>query len=72
MRDNISVEVGRNILYARRQARWSQSEVERRCGLPKARISRYENGHVLPSVRTLVLLAATFNVPIMDMLDGLD
>jgi transcriptional regulator with XRE-family HTH domain len=44
---------GQRLRHARREAGFSQSELETRSGIPKARLSRYENGHVLPSIGTL-------------------
>jgi DNA-binding XRE family transcriptional regulator len=45
-------------LSARRHALgMSQFDLELLTGIPKARISRYENGHVVPSLPTLVILA---------------
>ena len=35
----------------------SQSNLEAISGIPKARLSRYENGHVVPSIQTLERLA---------------
>lgn len=40
----------------------SQSELEEISGIPKARLSRYENGHVEPSIQTLARLARALNV----------
>jgi transcriptional regulator with XRE-family HTH domain len=40
----------------------SQSELEELSGIPKARLSRYENGHVEPSIQTLAKLARALNV----------
>jgi transcriptional regulator with XRE-family HTH domain len=40
----------------------SQSGLETRSGIPKARLSRYENGHVLPSIETLGRLASALGV----------
>jgi len=40
----------------------SQSELEELSGIPKARLSRYENGHVEPSIQTLARLAKALNV----------
>ena len=40
----------------------SQGGLEGRSGIPKARLSRYENGHVLPSIDTLGRLAAALGV----------
>ena len=40
----------------------SQSDLEDISGIPKARLSRYENGHVEPSIQTLNRLARALNV----------
>ena len=47
---------------ARLAAGLSQSELEELSGIPKARLSRYENGHVEPSIQTLARLARALNV----------
>ncbi|MGH2725565.1 MAG: helix-turn-helix domain-containing protein, partial [Actinomycetota bacterium] len=38
---------------ARTNAGLSQRDLERSSGIPKSRISRYENGHLLPSLSGL-------------------
>lgn len=53
---------GERLRSARREAGLSQSELELRSGIPKARLSRYENGHVLPSIGTLRRLSASLGV----------
>jgi transcriptional regulator with XRE-family HTH domain len=53
---------GQRLRHARREAGLSQSVLEARSGIPKARLSRYENGHVLPSIGTLGRLAAALGV----------
>jgi transcriptional regulator with XRE-family HTH domain len=53
---------GHRLRRARQEAGLSQSELEVRSGIPKARLSRYENGHVLPSIGTLRRLAASLDV----------
>jgi transcriptional regulator with XRE-family HTH domain len=54
--------VGMRLREARSVAGLSQSELEQISGIPKARLSRYENGHVEPSIQTLVRLARALNV----------
>src|SRR4026209_168373 len=44
------------------KAGYSQSDLEEISGIPKARLSRYENGHVEPSIQTLARLARALNV----------
>ena len=53
---------GQRLRTARVHAGLSQSGLESRSGIPKARLSRYENGHVLPSIDTLGRLAAALQV----------
>ena len=53
---------GNRLREARIQAGLSQSELEELSGIPKARLSRYENGHVEPSIQTLARLARALNV----------
>lgn len=53
---------GRRLREARLRAGLSQSDVEEASGIPKARLSRYENGHVAPSIQTLERLAVALGV----------
>src|SRR5438552_18249290 len=53
---------GQRLRDARREAGLSQSDLETRSGIPKARLSRYENGHVLPSIGTLGKLARALSI----------
>ncbi|MDP9297694.1 MAG: helix-turn-helix domain-containing protein [Actinomycetota bacterium] len=53
---------GNRLREARIAAGLSQSELEELSGIPKARLSRYENGHVEPSIQTLARLARALNV----------
>jgi transcriptional regulator with XRE-family HTH domain len=54
--------LGGRLRAARVRAGLSQSELEELSGIPKARLSRYENGHVEPSIQTLGRLASALNV----------
>jgi transcriptional regulator with XRE-family HTH domain len=53
---------GRLLRATRVQAGLSQSDLEEISGIPKARLSRYENGHVAPSIQTLARLAKALKV----------
>jgi transcriptional regulator with XRE-family HTH domain len=53
---------GQRLRRVRVHAGLSQSALETRSGIPKARLSRYENGHVLPSIETLGRLATALGV----------
>jgi transcriptional regulator with XRE-family HTH domain len=54
--------MGFQIRAARLAAGMSQTDVERKSGIPKARISRYENDHILPSLPSLAALCAAMGV----------
>src|SRR5438876_10337089 len=56
------VTFGQRLRRVRLHAGLSQSALETRSGIPKARLSRYENGHVLPSIETLGRLATALGV----------
>ena len=56
------VSFGERLRRARLELGFSQSELEDRSGIPKARLSRYENDHVLPSIGTLRRLAGALGV----------
>ena len=53
---------GRRLREARLRAGLSQADLEEISGIPKARLSRYENGHVAPSIQTLGRLARALGV----------
>ena len=53
---------GQRLRETRTKAGLSQSDLEEISGIPKARLSRYENGHVAPSIQTLERLARALNV----------
>ncbi len=53
---------GQRLRETRIRAGYSQSDLEEISGIPKARLSRYENGHVAPSIQTLERLARALEV----------
>ena len=53
---------GQSLRETRIRAGLSQSDLEEISGIPKARLSRYENGHVAPSIQTLERLARALRV----------
>ena len=53
---------GQRLRATRVKAGYSQSDLEEISGIPKARLSRYENGHVAPSIQTLERLARALDV----------
>lgn len=57
MEDDLG-RLGRRLRAARLRAGFSQGQLHVRSGVPKSRISRYENGHLLPSLQTLRRVAS--------------
>jgi len=53
---------GQRLRATRIKAGYSQSDLEEISDIPKARLSRYENGHVAPSIQTLERLASALGV----------
>jgi transcriptional regulator with XRE-family HTH domain len=53
---------GQRLRETRIRAGLSQSDLEEISGIPKARLSRYENGHVAPSIQTLERLSRALGV----------
>ena len=66
--DNITSLVSGALKRERVRQRISQSVLEDYSGIPKARISRYENAHVCPSVHTLVRLCDGLGVTVGQLL----
>ncbi|MEP6666629.1 MAG: helix-turn-helix transcriptional regulator [Nocardioidaceae bacterium] len=64
--------LGGKLRAARHQAGLSQSALETRSGVPKARLSRYENNHVVPSLRLFVQLCSALRITPGSILDGPD
>jgi transcriptional regulator with XRE-family HTH domain len=63
--------LGARLAARRRAVGMSQSNLEQLTGVPKARLSRYENGRVIPSVTTLVRIARHLGVSLDDVTRGL-
>jgi transcriptional regulator with XRE-family HTH domain len=58
----MSQTFGERLRAARVEAGMSQSDLAERCGIPKPRLSRYENDHILPSITSLRRLADALDV----------
>lgn len=67
---SLAHRVGRRLKALRLERGWSQSYLELVSGIPKARISRYENGHVTPTLQTLDVLAAHLGETLGEFLSG--
>lgn len=59
---------GERLRAARRDASMSQTDLERRTGIPKARLSRYENDHVLPSITSLSRISRALGIAESDLI----
>jgi transcriptional regulator with XRE-family HTH domain len=61
---------GERLRQARHDAGLTQSQLVRLSGIPKPTLSRYENGHVMPSLQTLARLATALDLPEAELLPG--
>ena len=59
--------VGARLRAARKALGLSQNQLHARSGIPKSRLSRYENGWRVPSVSTLVALAEALKCGVGDL-----
>jgi transcriptional regulator with XRE-family HTH domain len=66
-----AARVGARIRDLRSNAGLSQTELEARSGISKARLSRYENGHVMPTVQTVDKIAAALGSTLSEFLRGI-
>jgi transcriptional regulator with XRE-family HTH domain len=64
------MSVGRKIQQLRLKSKKSQREVADATGLAISYLSRLENGHLNPSVGTLVKISEAFGVPLSSFFDG--
>lgn len=54
--------LGKNIRKARKAAGLTQDDVEVRTGIHKPRLSRYENGLIMPNLESIEILAKALRV----------
>jgi transcriptional regulator with XRE-family HTH domain len=59
--------IGDRLRTLREAKNFSQGEIEKRTGLLRCYISRVENGHTVPAVRTLEKLARALEVPMYQL-----
>lgn len=62
--------VGKTILRLRLRSKKSQKALAEATGLAVSYVSRIENGHVVPTVRTLARIAAGLGVPTAALLES--
>lgn len=65
-----AARVGARLRAVRHQRDLSQGRLADLTGIPKARISRYENGHVMPSIQSLDVLAAHLGLTLSEFFLG--
>lgn len=71
-RSEIGVRFGENLRRARRRARISQEALGRGAGLHRTEIGFLEQGQRRPRIDTLIKLASSLEVPVDELLDGID
>lgn len=62
--------IGHRLQAIRTEKGLSQGDIEKRTGLLRSYLSRVENGHTVPSIKTLGRIAAALAVPISELLDS--
>jgi transcriptional regulator with XRE-family HTH domain len=70
-RNDDAKTLGARLAACRHALGVSQRELEELTGIPQSRLSKYENGHVVPSVPTLINLAERLNTSIEVLRQGL-
>jgi transcriptional regulator with XRE-family HTH domain len=65
------MEIGKRLRQLRQLKGLTQGDIERRCGLLRAYISRVEGGHTVPSLATLEKWAVALEIQLYQLLfDG--
>ena len=65
------MDIGQRLRVLRESKKLSQGEIEKRTGLLRCYISRVENGHTVPAIKTLETMARAFEMPLYQLLyDG--
>jgi transcriptional regulator with XRE-family HTH domain len=63
--------VGERLRMLREQRKLSQGDIESRTGLLRCYISRVENGHTVPAIKTLEKMARALELPLYQLMyDG--
>lgn len=70
--EEIGKQVGRNIAEARRRVGLSQMQLTKLIPLGQQEISRLENGRSCPRLKTLLTLARALDVPVADLVQGIE
>jgi transcriptional regulator with XRE-family HTH domain len=59
--------IGDRLRAIREDKKFSQGDVEKRCGLLRCYISPVENGHTVPAIETLEKMARALEVPLYQL-----
>lgn len=70
--DDLARHFGENLRRGRKLARMSQEELACRAALHRTEVSLIERGYRVPSIETLIRVAAAVEVPEGRLLDGID
>src|SRR5438874_11423292 len=63
--------IGTRLRKLREDKKLSQGDIEERTGLLRCYISRVENGHTVPAIKTLEKVAQAMGIPLYELLyDG--
>lgn len=68
---NFLIEMGRRVQQHRRDRKWTQAELGRRCELHRTFIGSVERGERNISILNLRLIARKLRVPLVDLLRDL-
>jgi transcriptional regulator with XRE-family HTH domain len=63
----LSQQIGGIVRHHRKRHAWTQGELAAKADLSVEMINRVESGRVVPSLRTLELLAGLFVIPVRDL-----
>lgn len=65
------MDIGSRLRSVRKEKNLSQGEIQQRTGLLRCYISRVENGHTVPAIRTLEKMARALDLPLYQLMyDG--
>ena len=65
------MDIGQRLRSVREEKKLSQGDIEERTGLLRCYISRVENGHTVPAIKTLEKVAQAMGIPLYELLyDG--
>jgi transcriptional regulator with XRE-family HTH domain len=64
------MDIGGRVRALRQQKQLSQGDIEGRTGLFTCYLSRVENGHIVPSIRTLEKIARAMDIPMYQLFIG--